>query len=336
MENPSNAEPNPSRRNAFLFVHTTEGKSGQSVHSELPVRLSGRSPHGEWSFRSGRPPDESGRFRIRSKIDETLGRFSNPQHSWLDVRIDPASASVSVRTDFSGTQPAYFWQDGGTLAVSNSILEILRVMRAVGREPQLEKNAAYVSLVCNFTPPAGNLVQGIRNFENGAETTFSFEGETLGIRVVRREDYVFGSERGYPAVSADYAGAFEDVMREFGEFAKGEGRAGLMFTGGLDSSILLAWFAKNGYRDNIVPITSIIGPFTKIDDEYAAEIAADLGFEHVVARMDERDFLRLPETVLAAEDTTDAYGYGLTMASVFEAAGGVSHFFNGAGTDSAV
>lgn len=203
-------------------------------------------------------------------------------------------------------------------------------MRLAGRPVLLNPEAGYLSIAAHFVTNGISPISKTGAFPYGTKAVFPISDGTGGIVRFDKVSRPAFNPKGIP-LSKTVDDYLKNADRTIGKIVEknGSGKIGLLFTGGLDSSALLASLARNGQIENTVAVTVSFMGSSAGEDENAKETAEYFKVERRIVELVPEDLFRLPEAIWISEDLTDVYGYGISLLRAYETNPDVCAFLNG-------
>ncbi len=212
---------------------------------------------------------------------------------------DGRARSLFLARDRLGIKPLYFAQDGGRFRFASNVQALLA---AGGVDTAIDP----VALHCQFTlhgvvPPPHTLLRGVRKLEQGTTLRIDADGRATQRRYWRLHAARSGRS-GAPLTERQWTeeihAALRCAVKKRLEIA--DVKVGVLLSGGLDSSLLVALLAEQGVSDLM---TFSIGFEHQPEEEgdefrYSDAVAEYFGTRHHKYVIDNSEVLRrLPEAV---------------------------------------
>jgi asparagine synthase (glutamine-hydrolysing) len=196
---------------------------------------------------------------------------------WAFCLLDAAAGTLTAARDRYGKKPLFWYANAQTVCLASEIAPILHYL---GRAPRMQASALHQFLRWGWLYPQSDgatHVEGIRQVRAGA---------ALHVDLARwqwREDTWFDLAQhvAHTPAPTDLAATLEDAVRQR---LVSDRRVGLLLSGGVDSSLLLAVLHHMGVQDQVTCFTGDAG---KSDDaRYAEACITQLGIHAVRLPLD--------------------------------------------------
>lgn len=220
--------------------------------------------------------------------------------------------------DALGIQSAYYAFFDGGLAISTDQESLLSAFRALGLPIVRDDQALFECSVFKTATPDRPLFQNVRPLEFGTERTFVLDGSNFaecGKKVVFPLRFGGkGAEVSEAEEDAKFRRAFNDAVADL----PNDGTVSVLFTGGLDSTLILDAARRMG-KNRISATTVVQKGKWKTDDVFAAEYCAKYGIEHFVIETENSVFSREFDRTVGVLEEPDSVLPGLAI-SLLQAA----------------
>ena len=203
--------------------------------------------------------------------------------------------------------PAYYYLDPDVLLVSNFQAPILDFLRKAGKAPEIDRQAFYEGFTYKTTPSDLTLFRGIVPVDFGSEFVFRISPGGSPELVSRKKEYpIEFSPRGSADPYGDYLREFEEVVRSYPD----DEEFCVLFTGGLDSTIILRAGMEFGKK---VRAVTAVQKILKKDDEFAIEYCRKHSVPHDVIELPSDDPFPLFRAAARATEDADTSLAGLSV-----------------------
>ena len=222
----------------------------------------------------GLPVDDKDRFTPHVASD--LARHWDDRVNDLDgffcgIRILKQSRQIELQLDSFGVHPIYYWNDGDTWVISNSIAALDQFRG----EFELDPTGVGRFLAMGWMAGNRTLRQGVRAFPAGEHWTWHTGKSAPQVRQVARQVAIAGKKKSKLS-RADTVKLSEDLAIPLKSLHRDIGNLMCPLTGGKDSRMLAALLANNGIPARYYTYGNQVG----VDGEIASTVAAELGIEH--------------------------------------------------------
>ncbi|MCP1337367.1 asparagine synthetase B family protein [Futiania mangrovi] len=248
---------------------------------------------------------------------------------WGFAFLDPHSGTLIAARDRHGKKPLFFYRDADTLCVASTIAAIASYL---DRPPVFEDAILDAYLAHGAVFPGGGFgthIRGIGQVPPGGVLRVSFRDWTFQEdRWFRLEEHVAGT----PPRQEDLPGLIADAVRLR---LVSDRKVGLLLSGGVDSSIVLAALYAQGLADSV---TCFIGETGRsLDAKYARECVEKLGIDATTINLGygEDAFARFLKMCRHHEKPFPLIGNSMAMSEMYEAvaAHGMVVVLDGTGGD---
>ncbi|MAN79414.1 MAG: asparagine synthase (glutamine-hydrolyzing) [Rhodospirillaceae bacterium] len=248
-------------------------------------------------------------FKTRSDCEVPLQLYLREELAFTDhlrgmyaIAIhDRARDRLILTRDPFGIKPLYFTQSGSAFAFASEPQALIRAGLATAR---LNENARDEMLQMQFSCGRETPFAGIERVLPG-ETLIVEKGRVIG----RNQMTVLPDGAPKSLTRSDALMRLDDLLDDaVGVHQRSDVPYGMFFSGGIDSTILLAMMSRLNER----PVTAFTAGFsgTQVHDEraLAREIAAHVGADHHEVEFGAADFWDLlPEIAAAVDDPAADY-----------------------------
>ncbi len=186
---------------------------------------------------SGMVPNGPDSLILESPMDQRASLYGDPSpFGYASISVGRKSGEISVGRDQMGITPAYYYLDSETLLVSNFQSPIVEFLRLAGKELSIDRQAFYDGFSFKTTPPDRTLFESIVPIPFGSVATFRIS-EIGGVEFVgtTKEFPIDFAPHGRDDVYRAYEEEFEKIVEAF----PNDEEFTVLFTGGLDSTIIL-------------------------------------------------------------------------------------------------
>lgn len=227
-----------------------------------------------FSLFDGLPIDSSGTFKAHDAAN--LDKHWQTAAKDLDgfyccLRIDKTRSVVSLQLDHFGAYPVFYWNDGDTWLISNSVAVLDRITRSTSLDPK------GVSRMLTMGWVAGNrtLRAGVKAFPAGQRWTWSAStAQPEAELTYDHRDLARVPKTGFSGSRvAELADSLGRPLRVLGD---GFENIHCPLTGGKDSRVIAALLAANGIPARFYTYGNRVGK----DSEIAEKVASVLGVKH--------------------------------------------------------
>ena len=221
------------------------------------------------------------------------------------VNYDRSRNLLEFGADHFGLKSLFFWVDCGTLHLSSSMDELLRLFRRRKINPSIPRDSLMEQLIFRYNTGERTLVKGIRRAEPGylyrCDGNLQFSRECSWDSDFRG-DYLKATD---DEIVEEIDGRFASVIRDYR--IDDPGSIAVALTGGIDSSYMQAHLT-DVYGDALFSFSMQYREDGDVYDEtgYALSASSSLGTRHTIYTMTRDDFFRsIPEAIVAAQYPLD-------------------------------
>lgn len=184
-------------------------------------------------------------------VTAAVAAYSADPENWLTHLEGPFSISLwdrrrrrlVVARDRMGEKPVYYHATGRAGIVFGSEIKAILAHPAYQRE--LDREAVSIMFAFGYIPGPSTLFKGINKLLPGESVTLDFESGVSRRRYWR----IPRVSDGFDSEQESTAAAKEVFLEGLERYLDGSTRAGVFFSGGIDSSIVLAGLAELGVPD---------------------------------------------------------------------------------------
>ena len=207
-----------------------------------------------------------------------VGGLNQANGMWAFCLLDEDTGQLTAARDRYGKKPLFYFVDAGTLCMASEIGPILSYL---GQRPEFRSADIDSFLRHGWLLPdalGASHIQGIRQVAAGGSLSFDLAHWQL-----REQPYfdLASYAMAGPRDSAELAGILQEAVLSR---LVADRRVGLLLSGGVDSSLVLAVLCAAGLADQVTCFTGDAG---KSDDAiYARRCIAQLGIQSVNVQLD--------------------------------------------------
>jgi asparagine synthase (glutamine-hydrolysing) len=203
---------------------------------------------------------------------------------WALALYDERAGAIVLSRDPFGIKPLYYYERGGRFAFASELRALRPVLERYGASDDALAHRLYFSF--GYIPAPHSPFAEVKKVLPGEVLSYSLAGKALS-----RTD-VIEPYSGPPQALED---ALEDTVRA--HFVS-DVPVGLFYSGGTDSTLLLATAKKLGFD----PTAFFLRIPNRLDNEYALAAAKELGVAPVIFEFGEKEALAALERSRAALD----------------------------------
>lgn len=213
--------------------------------------------------------------------------------------------------DRLGIKPLYFGNVAGGVAFSSEVRPFIKIVgTALGERSALRTYVRYGSLLDGSV-----VLGGVREQHPATVAEFGQDGTVID----RWTYWELGETAARTAVPANLAAAAaavrEHLERVAHEQMAPDGPAGLMLSGGIDSSIIAALATRSGNRPPISVSIGARGTILQTDVEFARLVAGRLGIQLIERWIEDNEVDALVDDWLSCVDQPSGDGFNSFIAS---------------------
>jgi asparagine synthase (glutamine-hydrolysing) len=188
---------------------------------------------------------------------------------WAFALYDAAAGTLVLARDPFGIKPLYYYEREGRFAFASELRALRPVLSRYGDTDNKMAHRLYFTL--GYIPAPHSPFEEVKKVLPGEVLSYNLAGKVLS-RVV--------TIKPYEDMQQTLQEALEDTVRA--HFVS-DVPVGLFYSGGIDSTLLLATAKKLGFN----PVAFFLRIPNRLDNEYALAAAKELGVTPVVIEFDE-------------------------------------------------